>query len=320
METWLTKKAADSLSDAYGFQIRAVVPMRSVVGILTDQGRYVCKRYGPHKGISYRRLLGIVSAKDELAKHGLVRPYLNTTMGQPLFVWDNAPVTVESWVHGRHADLRDRKERIESVQAVARLHKARISVPRELSPESTVLHKLTGRLQRAAEVVSEGKLTGLSKQEWARWLERSTKSLRMLSDPKWESFFYEDKNAGVLCHRDLAPHNILISRGHPASLIDFDLAGMDSPVYDLFQLFDHVVYRALPPRGWDLEMIQAYEKIRPLSRKQKQALMLLRSFPSLLLREIADLQELQNDRARERLGIRIRYVMSLEEERSLAIS
>ncbi len=319
METWLTSVAAEELGMAYGFQVRALVPMRSVVGVLSDQGRFICKRYHPDKGMSYRHLLGVVQVKESLSHHGLVKSYRKTIDGEPIFAWEGDPVTMEAWVKGRHADFRDRRERMVAVQAIARLHRLRIKIPKELYPDTTVLHKMAGRLQKASDAVATGNLIGISRKDWNEWRERAVRALQVLSTPKWEDFFLEDKNSGTLCHRDLAPHNILISRGSPASLIDFDLAGMDSPVYDLFQLFDHVAYRALPPKGWEAEMIREYEKISPLSPRQKQALALIRTFPSLLLREIADLRGVKNERARARLGTRIRYVRTLEEERSLAI-
>ena len=319
METWLTNEAVNELATAYGFQIRAILPMRSVVGLLTDQGKYICKRYHYEKKMSYKHLHGIIQVKESLARYGLVRPYRATTNGESIFAWEGEPVTVEQWVQGRHADFRERGERVNAVQAVARLHRLRIPIPSELLPDSTMLHKLAGRMQKASEVVAGGNLIGLSKKEWNYWLDRATRVLRELSDPRWVKFFLEDKNTGVLCHRDLAPHNILIARGSPASLIDFDLAGMDSPVYDLFQLFDHITYRALPPRGWEQELMRAYENISPLNRRQKQALALMQSFPSLLLREIADLHGMKNERAKARMATRIRYVRTLEEERSLAV-
>lgn len=319
METWLTSDAAEELAAAYGFRIRATLPMRSVVGLLSDKGRLISKRYGQEKGMSYRRLLGIVKAKEALARRGLVRPYLTTVSGEPLFAWLGAPVTVEGWVKGRHVDLRDRRERLEAVRAVARLHRQRIAIPSELKPDHTLLHKLSGRLQRSRQAVEAGRLVGISQAEWGYFVERALRVLRVLSTSKWESFIMDDKNAGVFCHRDLAPHNIMIERGSPATLIDFDLAGMDSPIYDLYQLFDHVTYRAFPPQGWAEEMLRAYEQINPLSRRQRQALALLQSFPSLLLREVADLGSVKGERARDRLGTRIRYVRTLEEERSIAI-
>ncbi len=319
METWLTSVAAQELAAAYGFQVRALLPMRSVVGVLTDQGRFICKRYHRAKGMSYRHLLGIVQVKESLAHYGLVKSYRKTVDGEPIFAWEGDPVTLEAWVKGRHADFHDRRERMAAVQAIARLHRLRIPIPRELLPDTTVLHKMAGRLQKASEVVAAGNLIGMSRKEWNHWKGRAISALQLLSTPKWEDFFLEDKNRGAFCHRDLAPHNILIARGSPASLIDFDLAGMDSPVYDLFQLFDHVAYRALPPKGWEAEMVQEYEKISPLSPHQKQALSLIRLYPSLLLREIADLHGVRNERAKARLGTRIRYVRMVEEERSLAI-
>jgi len=92
---------------------------------------------------------------------------------------------------------------------------------------------------------------------------------------------------GTLCHRDLAPHNAMYRDGS-ATLIDFDLAGMDVRSYDICQIINHTVYLL----GWDERAVEdavaVYESSYPLCPDNIELLYHLLSFPMLLVRELME--------------------------------
>ncbi len=319
METWLTGEALQHIQTSYGLRVWGAVPMRSVVRLVTDRGRFICKRYDRDKGVAEDRLRAIVDVKTQLERAGLCRSYVSTLAGEPFCHWRLAPVTVEPWHAGRHADFSHPFERMRAMQAVARLHNAQLRIPFALRHSTTILQKLSFRLARADEVANREQLTGISLSEWEEWRRLAEHVLRQLPHRQITALTDGDRAAGVLCHRDLAPHNILMTEGSPARLIDFDLAGADSPIYDLHQLLDHMMYRN-PSGEWREEALDAYSRVRPLGREHLAALAALVDFPSVLLREIGELGVAHSDKAKRRAAVRVKFASQLLRQRTRALA
>lgn len=314
MDHFMTLDTLAAVEQAYGITVRAVLPMRTVVGLMTNKGRFVCKRYGT-EDVEPNRLLALIAVKAQLSDAGICCPYLVTVHGEPCLLHHGYRYVLEPWVRGRHADLSHRAERLAAVRAVACLHVTKVAAASALQHPPTLLQKLSYRLQRAEDVVRQGHLVGLSEREWTYWRERAVRALHELPAHDIAVLTHQDRGRGVFCHRDLAPHNILIRSGEPAQLIDFDLAGIDSPLYDLHQLLDHCEYATPREPDWAMEMLTVYGMIAPLSEEHRRVLMALRSFPTLLLREIADARYSRSDRVRKRRAVRVRYVEGLETRR-----
>jgi len=315
VEQWATASAIGALAVAYGLQIRAVLPLRSVVGLLTDQGKLMGKRYTLQQGVPEERLRAIAQVRAQLAQAGVGPAYLRTVEGQDVWSYDHCPITVEPWLPGRHVDLRVATERQAAVQAVARLHAARVDVPYELRHPPTLLQKLGHRLQRVDELVENGGLVGLTPVQWRVWRKRAQDALRSLPVDELSQLNREERARGGYCHRDLAPHNILLRDGYPARLIDFDLSGVDSILYDLHQLFGHVSYAAPTIAHFERPLLEAYARIAPLSDRHVKMLDALAPFPALLLRELSEVQGMKRVRSVQRVTARIRFACHVEERR-----
>ncbi len=314
MERWMKEFVAHEIEKAYGMKIWATLPMRSVVGLATDHGRFICKRYGKKQGLSFERIKALVALKDQLALRGLCPSYARTRMGSGYVEFDGDVLTLEPWIAGKHADFSVRADRMRAVQAVARLHHAQIDVPMRFQNGQSLIQKFLFRLRKATEVVESGELMGLSYKEWEVYRDHAEHVLRNLPQEELRLLTKKHRSKGVLCHRDLAPHNILVQAGTPAVLIDFDLAGSDSPLYDLHQIFDHMIYRT-GSLNWVDETLYAYLLIHPLALQEQKLLRQLLEFPTPLLREIGELQEASTLRAKKRVAMRIRYVNRLTQER-----
>lgn len=320
MEQWATEAATGALATAYGLQIRAVLPLRSVVGLLTDRGKLMGKRYTLQQGVPEERLRAIAQVRTQLAHAGVGPAYLQTVEGEDVWSYENCPVTVEPWLPGRHVDLRTAPERRAAVQAVARLHAARVNVPYELRHPPTLLQKLGHRLERVDELAENGKLVGLTPVQWRVWRKRAQDALRSLPVDELSQLNREERARGVYCHRDLAPHNILLRAGTPARLIDFDLSGVDSILYDLHQLFGHVSYAAPSVHHFEGPLLEAYAQIAPLGDRHLKLLDALAPFPALLLRELSEAQGIRRPRNLQRVTARIRFACHVEERRLRALA
>lgn len=314
MEKWMTENIVQDVQKAYDVKIWATLPMRSVVGLASDRGRLIVKRYGQKQELSRERMEAIVDVKEQLANRGLCSPYLRTIEGQGYYRLGSDLLTVEPWIAGKHADFSDRFDRLRAVQAVARLHHVKLAVPYRLHVTQSIAQKFSYRLRKAVDVVNAGGLQGISQKEWDTCRRQAEHILRILPEEELQSLTQKSRDAGVLCHRDLAPHNILVQSGMPAKLIDFDLAGSDTPLYDLHQIFDHMAYRT-GTLDWFDETLYAYVAIHPLSLREQALLRLLLRFPTPLLREIGELQAAHSARSKKRATMRVRYVNRLMQER-----
>ncbi|MCY0877226.1 MAG: phosphotransferase [Firmicutes bacterium] len=315
MEQWASEAAMNELASAYGLRIRAVLPLRSVVGLITDTGKWMCKRYAPTQGMDRERLIAVAAVKEQLAKSGVGPAYLHTLAGESIWSYEGDPVTVEPWLAGRHADFSVLSERIAAIQAVARLHAARVQSPYVLQHPPTLLQKLAYRLERADEAVQAGRLVGLTEAEWQKWRKYALETLHQLPIRDIADVTNVDRRRGIYCHRDLAPHNVLICSGAPARLIDFDLSGVETPVYDLHQLFGHIAYAAPGLPDVQGPMLDAYARLAPLTQRHQHVLRALDAFPALLLRELGEAKNARGKRGLRRAAARILYAREVEERR-----
>jgi len=320
MERWADGQSMQALADAYGLRIRAVLPLRSVVGLLTDSGKWMCKRYTKKQGITVERLQAVAVVRAQLAAEGHGPAYLPTLQGESLWQYAGDPVTVEPWLAGRHADLSVSAERLAAVQAVARLHTARVLPPYALRHPPTLMQKLAWRLERADELFARGHLIGLTKVEWTLWRERAEETLRAISATELTELTAIDRARIIYCHRDLAPHNVLIKAGSPARLIDYDLSGVDTPIYDLHQLLGHIAFSVRGSSDYAAPMLQAYARLAPLSDRHAQVLVALAPFPGLLLRELGETCGARSAAAVRRATLRVRFAREIEERRWLSLA
>lgn len=305
----------ESLARQYDLRVRGVVPMRSVAGLITDQGKWICKRYDETKGIEMSRLLAIVDLKEQMADQGLCRSYRRTKDDDAVCLVGKSAFTVEPWIPGRHADFSNQMERLEAVRAVARLHRVTVSVKPVLKQLPTLSDKLRYRLDRAQQIVWRGEFVSLTPRQWEVWRRRADDVLHRLEQEQWQKLNEHDRLQGIICHRDLASHNILVRTGVPAHLIDFDLAGIDTPLYDLHQLLDHMRFSAGLDSNWWEEVLAAYARIAPLSSAHISHLHALAAFPSILLREIIESGDCHDAVTCRKRAVRVRFAQALEEKR-----
>ncbi|KUO94848.1 phosphotransferase [Ferroacidibacillus organovorans] len=313
MRAQLSDEALLCLEDAYDLRIRAVVPMRSVAGILTDRGRLIVKRYTPERDVPLSRLEALASVRRQLAQAGLVPPYLETVSGESLVWLAGHPTTVEPWLRGRQSDFSIREHRRSAAVAVARLHSARIHIPGELRLAPSLLQKLSHRLKQASSQVEKRGLPGMTGETWVTLKKQAEKQLRALTASGVAHQLERDRDEDTLCHRDLAPHNLLIEEGGATALIDFDLAGLDSPLYDLHQMIGHMSYSGVSFEHAYDDVLDAYTMIRPLTDGQVDALWRLRGFPMLTLRELGEGPKRLSSAQWARLARRIAYALKTEQ-------
>lgn len=94
-----------------------------------------------------------------------------------------------------------------------------------------------------------------------------------------------DVNNRAVVHRDLANHNWMLDQTGKIWLIDFETAGYDAQIGDLWQMLARILYEHQWSPAVFSQLLMSYHTIRPLSVHEKKVLYSLLSFPNDFMRE-----------------------------------
>jgi Ser/Thr protein kinase RdoA (MazF antagonist) len=320
LNAWFDASVRETVERVWGLSVLAELPLRSVVGLVTDRGRLIVKLHTGHRARAAQRLAALAAVRMQLARMGVCTAPLLSRDGAASHPVGGGSIVVEPWLRGQHADFRAQHDQCSAARAIAQLHCARPSIPFPLDQAPTLLQKLASRLASADQVVAGGRLTGISIADWRHFRSLAESSLRAALQSPGLQMVRSDRLHGPFCHRDLAPHNILVRVGEPAQLIDFDLAARDCAGADLYQLLTHIHYCVPADPGVTRRVLAAYESVRPLEAGNVDLLEQLCPYPAILLREVADLRFADDAVSRQRAARRVAYAAAVEEKRMRAAS
>ncbi|MCY0870143.1 MAG: phosphotransferase [Firmicutes bacterium] len=320
MNSWFDASVRETVERVWGLTVVAELPLRSVVGLLTDRGRLIVKLHTGQPARVEQRLAALAAVRLQLERMGVCTAPLLTLHGAASHPGGGGRLAVEPWLRGQHADFRAASDQCAAARAIARLHCARPSIPFALDQAPTLLQKLASRLSSADQVVANGRLRGIGVDRWRRFRRLAESALRAAMESPGAAAIRANRLHNPFCHRDLAPHNILVRAGEPAQLIDFDLAGQDDACADVYQLLTHIRYWVPTDRAVSSRVLDAYESVRPLEEGSIDLLERLCPYPAILLREVAELRFARDAVARQRAARRVAYAATVEEERMRAAS
>ncbi len=286
----LSAEALRELESAYGISIAATVQRRTVIGLCAENGhcymwKEVSQRESEERLADLREVLVALEgnhirvAPPIANRFGRVRVYLPSA---------NASGFLQPWLAGRHANYNDLQETVRVIKEVARMHRT-LSADEWRNRRTLTRGHLRQRLQnkrRALEVIwrtavvsypSLATIEPVCRQRMDTVLAAYSTSLAQMS--VWPMSF---------CHRDLAPHNVLLNTRGEVQLIDFDQAGLDDPLHDILQILNHVIFLH-PLRPGELrELVDVYVESGQLSKARSRMLWRLLSWPENLGRSLVE--------------------------------
>ncbi|MDB5083833.1 MAG: hypothetical protein JWN30_719 [Bacilli bacterium] len=288
---------------------RSFVTLRSVKGLIDSRGnRYVLKSVKPRP--QAERLESTAKAVTTAMEQGAaVVPWIRSVSGMYYPLFEGKWWSVQPWQEGRACNFQHVDEWFGALAAAARLHCTIVdpqtrSVLTAPTPSSKYCARLDIARKAALQIRPE-----LSGKEWASWNAIALEALEIIRKQEKASQQVE------FCHRDLAPHNSIWRQGC-ASLIDFDLAGMDYAIHDLYQLCNHRAYFC----GWNdkdiFSGIEAYNRIRPLPRREWDTFLALCRFPSFITRELYELTYRAEEHVSTSTSASVRLTWARQLERS----
>ncbi|MDR6226374.1 phosphotransferase [Desmospora profundinema] len=233
--------------------------------------------------------------------------------GMPRWLTDGQKWQLSAWIQGRSAQYGDRNDLTGSAGVLGKFHRLgrRLHTP-TLSPGRHLIRRVEERFHSFVQLIRTTPPSSQVRQVLqpveGELLHCGQQVLDALARYPWDYWCGREQRMQSLVHRDLASHNWVWDFTGKGWLIDFDTAGYDLQVGDLWQLLS----RAMWEQDWDVSILHrtmaAYERERPLPLVERELLRILLAFPNEIYREALGLSRGDPDYA---LARTLPYLQSL---------
>ncbi len=272
------------LFNRFDLAIYDIVPLRSVYMISTDKGEKILKKveYTEEElKFIYDLLIYIKS------KFPRVIEFVKDKSGEIYTIWQGEMYCIMDMVVGTECDFSSPVDLIIASEGLGELHLASEGFKTSL-PNKYNAGKLIDRFKRRIQEMNffnsiasahenKSQFDEIFIKNVEYYIKQIDKSVKMLEkSPYYKLCSEEDKI--VVCHHDLAHHNILIN-DRKAYFIDFDYAIVDLKVHDLCNFINKVVKGF----AFDIEkakiIIENYCKKNVLNKREIEVLSAMLTFP-----------------------------------------
>lgn len=269
----------------YNFNLEDIIPVRKVFILITDQGNKILKK------VDYdaKELEFIYSGLEYIKNNSFNRvfDFILTNEGKPYLIWNENIYFVMNLIEGRESEYSNPLDIITASKGIGELHKACEGFRHENKTRFTcgkTIENFKRKLQEMELFKNIAMLTEVKSEFDEIFLENYNYYVNQIEDSikvLEKSSFYklcsqEDKI--VLCHHDLAHHNILI-KDEEAYFVDFDYSVIDLKVHDLCNFMNKVEKRV----AYDIEksklIIDNYCLNNELSKNELEVLYGMLIFP-----------------------------------------
>lgn len=272
------------LFDRFNLKVTDLVPVRSIFILFTDKGKKILKKLDysaddlnfVYSGIKYIR-----------GSFDRVMDFAKTKNGDVYTVWAGNLYCILDMVEGRECEFSNPIDVQIAARGIAELHAASEGFKSDMKDKNLLGRtidifgrkleemKFFRRLANFHDIKSEFDSIFLKNVDYyINEIEESVESMKASSYLKLCS--EEDKV--VLCHHDLAHHNILINE-EKAYFVDFDYAVIDLKVHDLCNFIN----KAIKNSAYDINranmIIENYCTCNSLDKRELEVLYALLKFP-----------------------------------------
>lgn len=284
---WLSKYNLDiKLFNSYDFLVTDVIPLRKVFILLTDKGNKILKKIDYAKEDLYFIVYGI----DYLTNNGFDRiiNFYRNNMGHITTVWKDSTYVVMDLIEGRECEYNNPLDINIAVRSLAEMHEASRDIGFSKDCSRFKGFKLINSYKEKLQDLENMKTMALSyknKNEFHEiflthvdyFLERMKKSIEVLEKSPYMELC-KVKNNFILCHHDLAYHNILI-KDNKGYFIDFDYSIIDLRVHDICNFINKTTKNSCYDFNMLNQIIKEYNSISPISKEEYEVLHGMLLFP-----------------------------------------
>lgn len=279
----------EAIAREYNFRIKSYKPLRAVYIAETDKGNIVIKETDREPD----KLLYIHGMKEYLHENGFANldRYLIGENGLPFTIHDNRIFVVEEVIEGRECSFTNPFDREGAVVAMAELHKCGKGYKAPVGAcnrenygkwDSTYLKKINYLLALKDTVKAKKNKDFFDKMyldDVDFMIHMAWQAYDTLMSSSYQSICKKAKKEKWICHHDYTYHNIIIGSNSQVSIIDFDYACHELPVYDLA----NYILKALKRFSFDIDMalriLNIYDSINPIEREDLLLMQAIFQFP-----------------------------------------
>lgn len=285
---WLSMYDLDiKLFEHYDFTVEDLIPLRKVYILVTDKGNKIIKRvaYGEND-------LEFINKSIEWVKNNgfnRIIKFCVNMQGEIITTWNKHQYIVMDLLEGRECDFINPLDVKLATKSLAELHKASKNIEYDVDSKQfrgfTLIKNFEDKCKDLLKIKNEfnsyenkNEFHEIFLQNVDCYMEKMRRGIEVLRNSKYDELCRCSENF-ILCHHDLAYHNILIFE-EEGYFIDFDYSIIDLRVHDLCNLINKVTKHSC----YDFEVlkliIEEYNNnTTPLSKEEYEVLYGMLCFP-----------------------------------------
>lgn len=277
----------------YGLTAESLRRGRSGYICETDVGTVLLSEYkGTQKRLEFEQ-----QVLSHVREAGIDRvdDYLRTAQGELIAVGeDGTRYVLKRWFTDRECNIRDRREVRPAAAQIARLHQIFREIPRKeewnlgsilTEPLETEMERHNQELRRARNYMkNKRKKTEFENcvlSNFQLFYEQASAACEGLKRLKQE----ENGAPLFLCHGNLDHHHILMGETDMA-VIEFHRMHLGEQMEDLYYFLRKVMEKHDWNAGLGMELLEAYERVLPISGTQRRHLYYLFLYPEKYWKQI----------------------------------
>ena len=279
----MNEKALQIL-EQYEFAILRTYPGRGTVMVETENGTKTVKEFaGSRMVLPYEQQLMQHLKQAGLCMTDCINPnregeYLSRDTEGSYYI-------VKDWPEGKACDTKNREELCRAMEFLAGFHRESRGLWKELPQEPAPrlygasvqadYDKHNRELKKVRQFIrgrqKKGEFELLFLKHAPYFLEMSRHAAGLLENSAYPELFERACKDRHICHGEYVHHNVLFSRRETA-LINFGRCCMDIQVHDLYLFFRKIMEKHDWNRELGARMLEAYERILPISGEEKNYL------------------------------------------------
>ncbi|ADK13293.1 MULTISPECIES: CotS family spore coat protein [Clostridium] len=283
---YLTKyDLCTKLFDRFDLKVYDVVPVRSVYMISTDKGEKILKKVD----YTLDELKFIYNVLNYVrTKFPRIINFVKNKAGEIYTIWDGDMYCIMDTVNGTECNFSNPIELNIAAEGLGEFHLASEGFKTGIYNKSNNGKLIDSFKRRIQEMEFFKNIANIHEKKtefdeifiknWSYYIEEIEKSIILLQQSHYYKLCSEEDKV-VVCHHDLAYHNILINENQ-AYFIDFDYAIIDLKVHDLCNFINKVIKNFAFDIDKTNSIINSYCNKNNLSRRELEVLYAMLDFPN----------------------------------------
>lgn len=271
-----------------GLKVNDMIPLRKVFVLFTDKGKKILKIIDSSK----ERVEFINKSLDYIkVNYPYVLQYHKNSDGEIITSWRGNDYIVLDMIEGREANFTNPIEVSWCSQSIANMHKASEKLINTFNKEvieqnsnKIILNEYINDLQtieefklRVSKYKYKNKFDSLFLGQVDKSILEMNNAMDLLQNSDYEKIYFQNDKK-VLCHNDLAHHNFILDDKF-VNLIDFDYCDINIRINDIYNFTSKVLKTVLYDKEVISNIINSYNSISNLDKKEIDILFALLSYP-----------------------------------------